>query len=88
MTRRPPLTPSQCTAIFSAMREDEQSMFLHIFYGADPSTLPITPRTINQRLRRITRQARIDRRVTICNLQRAGRKLSVVELGSFGSRET
>ena len=62
------------------MREDETGMFMQLLWGADPGEFPITPLSINRRLHRVARDARIDRRVTIRTLQTAGRRLMRVEL--------
>ena len=59
--------------MFSAMRDDESNMFVLLFAGI--AYFPVTPRARNRRLRRIARDAGLDRRVTVRTWRAAGRRI-------------
>ncbi len=78
-----PLSLSECYALFAAMEPDEVGMFLPLAFGADPWSFDITPRSLNRRLHRIARDAKLGRPVTVRNLRSAGRRLGGVELAAI-----
>lgn len=69
--------------MFASMRADEIGMFVRLLWGEDVSEFPITARSINRRLRRVTRQARLPKRVTIRTWRCVGNQLSQAELGTL-----